>query len=304
MINKVMTMKEAVSKFVEPGDTLFVGGAQHGTPNAAVAEIVRQKINHLTVISVLNNTGTLVGEGLVDKVLTGYSMTDIKRSMHLQRARDKFGVNVEFKEYSHFGIALALYAGYMGVSFLPTQSHLGSDMMKYNDEIQTVMCPFTKKPVAVIKAVVPDVGVIHVQRCDAEGNAQRWGTMGVDFEGINASRKVIITTEKVVGHDVIQRDSNRTLITGCRVSAVVEQPYGAFSTHLVGCYHSGMMGMGGGGGMMQGEEGWENYVNTEIYGVKDWDEYLENQKKIHGEDLFEKIKINDPMYSEPVVSGL
>jgi glutaconate CoA-transferase subunit A len=300
--SKVMTMKEAVSRFVEPGDILFVGGAQHGTPNAAVAEIVRQKKNHLTVISVLNNTGALMGEGLVDKVLTGYSMTDVSRSFQLQRARDKFGVNVEFKEYSHFGIALALYAGYMGVPFLPTHSHLGSDMVKYNDEIQSVKCPFSGKPVAVIKAVVPDVGVIHVQRCDAEGNAQRWGTLGVDFEGINASRKVIITTEKVVDHDVIQRDSNRTLIPGCRVSAVVEQPYGAYPTHLVGCYHSGTMGFGR--GMMQGEEGWEQYVNENFYGVKDWNEYLENQKKIHGDDLLERIKIKDPMFSEPVISGL
>ena len=301
MINKVMSMKEAVSASVEPGDLLFVGGAQHGTPNAAVAEIVRQKINHLTVISVLNNTMALVGEGLVDKVLTGYSMTDVKRSYPLQRARDKFNVNVEFKEYSHFGIALALYAGYMGVSFLPTKGHLGSDMMKYNDNIRTVTCPFTGNQVAVIEAVVPDVGVIHVQRCDAEGNAQRWGTLGVDFEGINASRKVIITTEKVVDHDVIQRDSNRTIIPGYRVSAVVEQPYGAYPTHLVGCYHSGMMGMGRG---MGGEEDWEKYVNTEFYSVKDWNEYLENQKKIHGDDLFEKISIKEPLFSEPVISGM
>jgi glutaconate CoA-transferase subunit A len=302
MINKVMSMKDAVSANVKPGDLLFVGGAQHGTPNAAVAEIVRQKMNHLTLISVLNNTMALIGEGRVDKVLTAYSMTDIKRSYPLQRARDKFNVNVEFEEYSHFGIALALYAGYMGVPFLPTYSHLGSDMLKYNKNVRTIECPFTGRPIAVIKAVVPDVGIMHVQRCDAEGNAQRWGTMGVDVEGVNASRKVIITTEKVVDHSVIQRDSNRTLIPGYRVSAVVEQPYGAFPTHLVGCYHSGMTGFGG--AMMSGEEGWENYVNSDFYGVKDWNEYLENQKKIHGDDLLERITIKNPMFSEPVISGM
>jgi glutaconate CoA-transferase subunit A len=300
MDGKVMNMKEAVSRNVKPGDLLFIGGAQHGTPSAAVAEIVRQKINHLTVISVLNNTTPLIGEGLVDKVLTGYSMTDEKRSYALKRARDKFNVKVEFKEYSHFGIALALFAGYMGIPFMPTKGHLGSDMMKYNDNIQSIDCPFTGDQIGVIRAVIPDVGIIHVQRCDAEGNAQRWGTLGVDFEGINASRKVIITTEKIVDSSIIQRDPNRTMIPGFRVNAVVEQPFGAYPTHLVGCYNDGLMNFGG----MQGEEGWENYANNDIYGVKDWNEYLENLKKVNGDDFLDNIKIKDPILSEPIITGI
>jgi glutaconate CoA-transferase subunit A len=300
MDGKVMNMKEAVSRNVKPGDLLFIGGAQHGTPSAAVAEIVRQKINHLTVISVLNNTMPLIGEGLVDKVLTGYSMTDERRSYPLQRARERFNVKVEFREYSHFGIALALFAGYTGVPFLPTKGHVGSDMMKYNENIQSINCPFTGGQIGVIRAVVPDVGVLHVQRCDAEGNAQKWGTLGVDFEGINASKRVIITTEKIVDSSVIQRDPNRTIIPGFRVNAVVEQPFGAYPGHLVGCYNDGPMSFGG----MQGEEGWENYINNEIYGVKDWNEYLEKLKGVHGDDFLEKIKIKKPMLSEPIITGM
>jgi glutaconate CoA-transferase subunit A len=300
MRGKVMNMHEAIKKNVKSGDLLFIGGAQHGTPSAAVAEIVRQRINHLTVISVLNNTMPLIGEGLVDEVLTGYSMTDERRSYPLQRARTKYKVNVVFKEYSHFGIALALFAGYMGVPFLPTKSHIGSDMMKYNDNIQSIDCPFTGGKIGIIRAVVPDVGILHVQRCDAEGNAQKWGTMGVDYEGINASKRVIITTEKIVDSSVIQRDPNRTIIPGFRVNAVVEQPYGAYPGHLAGCYNDGIMGFGG----MQGEEGWENYVNSEIYGVKDWNEYLENLKKVHGDDFLDKIKIKNPQLSEPIITGI
>jgi glutaconate CoA-transferase subunit A len=300
MDGKVMNMKEAVSRNVKPGDLLFIGGAQHGTPSAAVAEIVRQKINHLMVISVLNNTMPLIGEGLVDKVLTGYSMTDERRSYPLQRARERFNVKVEFREYSHFGIALALFAGYMGVPFLPRKGHVGSDMMKYNENIQSINCPFTGGQIGVIRAVVPDVGVLHVQRCDAEGNAQKWGTLGVDFEGINASKRVIITTEKIVDSSVIQRDPNRTIIPGFRVNAVVEQPFGAYPGHLVGCYNDGPMSFGG----MQGEEGWENYINNEIYGVKDWNEYLEKLKGVHGDDFLEKIKIKKPMLSEPIITGM
>lgn len=295
-----MNIAEAVKRFVQPGDLLFAGGAIHGTPSAAVAEIVRQRIDHLTIIFVLNNINALIGEGLVDKVLTAYSMTDEKRSYLLKRAREKYGVKPEFKEYSHFGLSLALYAGYMGVPFMPTRSHLGSDLMKYNENVQSIECPFEGGQIAVVKAVVPDIGIIHVQRCDAEGNAQRWGSMGVDYEGINASRKVIITTEEIVDSDVIQRDSNRTMIPGFRVSAVVEQPFGAYPTHLAGCYSEGTAGYGG----MHNEESFDEYLDKTINGVNDWGEYLESLKMAFGADVLDKIRIKEPLLSVPVITGM
>ena len=76
-MSKVMTMKQAVAEFVKPGRTLFISGMQHGEPSAAVHEIVRQGIDHLTLISVLIATSNLlIGEGLLDKVLSGYINQD------------------------------------------------------------------------------------------------------------------------------------------------------------------------------------------------------------------------------------
>jgi glutaconate CoA-transferase, subunit A len=80
-MSKVMTMKDAVSRFVKSGDTLFVGGMQHGEPFAAVHEIVRQKIDHLKVVTCLAiSVNLLVGEGLVDKLSTAFFDQDLKRS--------------------------------------------------------------------------------------------------------------------------------------------------------------------------------------------------------------------------------
>lgn len=298
MTSKLMTMKEAISKNVKSGDLLFVGGAQHGSPNAAVHEIVRQKIDHLTVIGLLTNISILIGEGLADTLLTGYFQLDEKRSYALQRARamNKFPV---VKEYSHFGIAQALQAGYMGIPFMPTRSQVGSDMQKYNEHIKLIDCPFTGGKIGVIEAVVPDVGILQVQRCDAEGNAQRWGTLGVDHEGINASKRVIIVTEKIVDSSVIQRDPNRTIIAGFRVNAVVEQPFGAYPVHLAGCYNDGP-GMFGG---MQDQQAWDTYIKDTITDVKDWNGYLENLKKRNGPEFFERLKIKNPAFSEPIVTG-
>jgi glutaconate CoA-transferase subunit A len=295
-----MTMKEAVSRYVESGDILFISGAQHGAPAAAIAEIIRQKIDHLAVITCLTNTNTLIGEGLVDRLITGYNMLNEKTSYALQKAREsgKFPV---VEESSHYGISLMLYAGYMGIPFMPTRSLVGSDMEKYNNEnIKSIECPFTHTRVGAVRAVVPDIGIIHVQRADSDGNAQKWGTLGIDLEGVNASRKIIVTTEEIVDSDVIRRDPNRTIIPGFRVNAVVEQPFGAYPSHLAGCYNDGPMVFGA---MMGGKEAYEENLNETVYGVKDWNEYLENLKKKNGEDFLDKIRLKNPALSEPVASG-
>jgi glutaconate CoA-transferase subunit A len=297
-MDKVMTMREAVASYVRSGDILFLAGMQHGEPSAAIHEIIRQKIDHLTVVSALVTTSNiLVGEGLVDRMVVGYFNQDL-RSYSLSRAKAMGRLPV-FEEYSHFGISLALLAGQMGIPFIPVRSQVGSDMPRYNKNIASLSCPFTGETVGAVRAINPDVGIIHVQRADASGNAQKWGTMGVDVEGVNASRRVIVTTEKIVDPDVIRRDPNRTIIPGFRVSAVVEQPFGAHPMHLAGCYGGDMWGYYFDTGP---EENYDAYMEKLVYGVKDWDEYLKKRAEMKPPGYFESFKIT-PVASEPVISG-
>lgn len=297
-MSKVMTMKEAISRFVASSDILFLSGMQHGEPAAAIHEIVRQKIDHLTLVSALVATANLlIGEGLVDKMVTGYAAQDT-RAYSLAKAKAMNRLPV-FEECSHFGISMALMAGQMGVPFLPMKSQIGSEMPKYNKNITSMKCPFTGETIGAIRAINPDVGIIHVQRADADGNAQKWGTMGVDTEGINASRKVIVTTEKIVASDVIRRDANRTIIPAFRVSAVVEQPFGAHPMHLAGCYSGDMWGYYFDTGP---KENYDTYVEKLVYGVKDWDEYLKKRAEMKPAGYFENFKIK-PVKSEPIITG-
>ena len=123
----------------------------------------------------------------------------------------------EYVEYSHYGLCSALLAGQMGVPFMVNRTQLGTDVEKQNDNIRRMECPFTGETVGIVGAINPDVGIIHVQRSDAEGNAQKWGSLGMDVVGINASRTIIVTTEKIVNAEVIRKDPNRTIIPGVRV---------------------------------------------------------------------------------------
>jgi glutaconate CoA-transferase, subunit A len=300
-LSKVMAMQEAVSRFVHRGDTVFISGCQHGEPAAAVYEIIRQRIDHLTVVAALvGSMSMMMGEGLLDKIITGYFPQDEKQSYTLVKARET-GHRPIIEEYSHFGISMALFAGQIGIPFMPTKAQLGSDMLKYNDSIKEFACPFSGSKLVGVKAVVPDVALFHTQRCDADGNAQKWGSLGIDQEGVNASRNIIVTTEKIVDSDIIQRDPNRTVVPGFRVSAVVEQPFGAFPMHLAGCYNGDNMGMMR---SMAGPEGYESFVKKYIYGVKDFNQYLSLLASEKGKDYFENLRIKNPLYSEPIVSGL
>jgi len=104
-MSKIMTMQEAISRYVKSRDLLFLGGMQHGEPFAAVHEILRQRIDHLEIVSCLTiSTNLLISEGRVDKFYTGYYMQDTSRSYMLNRAK-KIGKYPVFQEYSHFGIA-------------------------------------------------------------------------------------------------------------------------------------------------------------------------------------------------------
>lgn len=299
-MNKIMTMREAISRFVKSGDRLFIGGMQHGEPVAATHEILRQGIEHLETVSCLTVSSSLllIGEGRVDKMHTAYFGQDIKRFYWLARAKS-MGKYPVFQEYSHFGIAQALLAGQAGVSFMPVRCQVGSDMLKYNPDIKVIDDPFTGGKIGAVKAIVPDVGILHVQRCDAKGNAHRWGTLGVDAEGINASRTVIITTEKIVDEDVILGDPNRTIIPGYRVSAIVEQPWGAHPLHLSGCYGGDWPGFLA---ELNSEDGYDNYMKNFVYGVDNWDEYMTRRRAFKGEAYFKRFNI-ETIPSEPIFTG-
>ena len=49
-----------------------------------------------------------------------------------------------------------------------------------------------------MRALVPDVAIVHVQRADKNGNAHCWGNFGVMLEGVRAAKKVIVCAEEIV----------------------------------------------------------------------------------------------------------
>jgi hypothetical protein len=52
-----------------------------------------------------------------------------------------------------------------------------------------------------------------------------------------------------------------------------------------------------------GKEKYEAYLKEFVHGVEDWNAYLVKRKAAKGDDYFEKLKIKNPVESDPIITG-
>jgi glutaconate CoA-transferase subunit A len=236
---KLISLHEAIARFVPDGGAVVIGaGLESCIPFAAGHEIIRQRKRSLTLVGPISDIlfDQLIGAGCVRAVRAAWVGNVITGSGYNFRRAVESG-RIEVEDHSNLTLALALRAGAMGVPFLPARTALGSDLFSTNANLKTVTCPFTAERLTAVAAIVPDVAILHVQRADAEGHAHLWGNVGVAREAALASRHVILCAEEIVTPEVINRDPNRVVAPGFRVSAVVHAPWGAHPSPVPGHYN-------------------------------------------------------------------
>jgi acyl CoA:acetate/3-ketoacid CoA transferase alpha subunit len=177
---------------------------------------------------------------------------------------------------TNFSISLGLQAGALGVPFLPTRTAQGSDVPKGNHFYYQIMSPFEPKEMLLaVRAIVPDVTIVHVQRADEDGNAHCWGNFGVMIEGVRAAKRVIVVAEEIVAKEIIASDPNRTVIPGFLVSAVVECPLGAHPSPVQGYYRRDDEYFREYHQQSRTAEEFAAWAERWVYSVKDRDQYAE-----------------------------
>jgi glutaconate CoA-transferase, subunit A len=239
-MSKLRSMRDAIAEFVPDGSSVAMGlQLEQMVPFAAGHEIIRQKKRGLTLIGPISDIlfDQLIGAGCVEKIIAAWVGNVMMGSAYnFRRAVEQDGMKVF--NMTNFAVALALQAGAMGVPFLPTKTALGSDTSKGNHFFYQIFSPFApKESLWAVRALNPDVTIVHVQRADSEGNAHCWGNFGVMIEGVRAAKRVIVVAEEIVAPEVIASDPNRTVIPGFLVNAVVECAYGAHPSPVQGYYN-------------------------------------------------------------------
>jgi glutaconate CoA-transferase subunit A len=233
-------MREAIAGLVPYGASVALGlQMEQMIPFAAGHEIIRHRKRGLTLIGPISDIlfDQIIAAGCVEQVIAAWVGNVMMGSAYnFRRAVEQDGMKVF--NMTNFTVALALQAGAMGVPFLPTRTALGSDVAKGNHFFYQVFSPFEpKESLHAVRALNPDVTIVHVQRADCEGNAHCWGNFGVMIEGIRAAKRVIVVAEEIVGPEVIASDPNRTVIPSFLVNAVVESAYGAHPSPVQGYYN-------------------------------------------------------------------
>lgn len=226
---KMMTMKEAVSKYVKDDDAIYLAGFTHMIPFAAGHEIIRQKRRNLTLCRATPDIiyDQMIAAGCCKKVMFSYAGNPGVGSLRcFRRALEKGQPNkIDIEEYTHFGLSGRLFAGATNMPFLPMRTNLGSDLPPQNPNMKTIVDPYTGDEVSIVPPLKPDLAVVHVQRCDRDGNSHIWGIIGEQKDAAFASKKVIISAEDIVDETIIRSDPNRTLIPDFVVHAVVHEPW-------------------------------------------------------------------------------
>jgi glutaconate CoA-transferase subunit A len=275
---KVVTLEEAAS-FVQDGASVGIGGSTMSrTPMAMIWALIRARKKHLTCSrSIVSTDGDLLfGSGVCDHMITSWFAQSILWGLSKVMRHHVEKSLARYDEWSHLAVGMRFRAGAMGVPFMPIRSMLGSDVLKQRPEAKEIDCPFTGEKLLLVPALNPDVALIHVQRCDAYGNAQIDGLQFMDIDLAMAANRVILTTERIVSNDQIRRAPDQTKIPFFCVDAVVEVPYGSAPHECYGAYEPMMRHMEAYVAQVNGDAvgGMKDYLDRYVYGPKSWTEYL------------------------------
>ncbi len=251
MANKLISLKDAVSKFTHDG-MLYASGAAGPVGSDSIVfgrEMARQgrKNIHYFCHCSTQQVNLLCALGLCDKIEGGFSALEVYGFANGLRRAVESGATL-WEDYSNLSMPLRYFGAAMGWPFVPTTVNIGSDLQwrsafkpdEYpcTTKIPEITDPFTGKTFGALPIAKPELAAIHVPMADVEGNAIFLGTEWGRFELARAAQKVILQADLIVDTDCMRQFPNMVKITDFLVAAVVPWQLGAWPACSVGLYDS------------------------------------------------------------------
>ena len=137
-----------------------------------------------------------------------------------------------------------------------------------------ISCPFTGQELVAVPALWPDVSVIHVHEADCYGNARIRGTTVADPHLARASKRVILTCERLISNDEVRRDPSATVIPFFCVDAVCEVPFGSYPGNMPYEYYSDEVHLRGWLDAEEDPAKHAEWLERHLWSVDDFSEYL------------------------------
>jgi glutaconate CoA-transferase subunit A len=234
---EVVQLNEAIAELVHDGDTVALEGFTHLIPHAAGHEVARQGRTNLTLIRMTPDLiyDQLIGMGCARKLVFSWGGNPGVGSLHRLRDAVERGwpVPLEVEEHSHAGMAAAYAAGAANLPFGVLRGYAGTDLVG-RTRLASIECPFTGEKLAAVPAIRPDVGIIHAQQADVNGNVQLWGIGGVQKEAVLGAKRSLVTVEEVVPE--LEPKPGGIVLPSWTITAVAVAPGGAHPSYALGYY--------------------------------------------------------------------
>jgi glutaconate CoA-transferase, subunit A len=223
---EITSLQQAVADLIHDGDTVALEGFTHLIPVAAGHEIIRQRRRDLTLVRMTPDIvyDQLIGAGCARKLIFSWGGNPGVGSLHRFREAVQTGA-IEIEEHSHAGMANRFVASASGLPFAVMRGYNGTSLPEHTDTIKPITCPFTGETLTAVPALDLDVGIIHAQRADRQGNVQLWGQTGVQKETVLGAKRSLVTVEEIV--DELDEKPNAVVLPRWVVTRVCEVPGGA-----------------------------------------------------------------------------
>ncbi|AHC50865.1 CoA transferase [Sulfolobus acidocaldarius SUSAZ] len=237
-MSKLVSLDRAI-KLVKEGDWITISGISfHRNPMGFIFALVNSDVRNLGFVDREPGLGLeiLLKYNVVKKIRAAMATLEWLGIPSNFRKKVESG-EVEFLEDSCGAFIAGIRAGAFGIPFMPVKGVLGSDLVKLHEKAgswRVAKDPFSGQEILLVKAITPDVAIIHVHKADEEGNAEIMGPLFEDEFKAKASRTVIITAEEIVPRSYFY--GKRPTINADYVTAVVELPRGAEPTSMFGVY--------------------------------------------------------------------
>ncbi|MGW2083760.1 CoA transferase subunit A [Streptomyces sp. NPDC001880] len=237
MTDKTMTVDDVVSR-LSSGMTIGIGGwGSRRKPMALVRALLRSPVTDLTVVSYGGpDVGLLAAAGRIRKLVTAFVTLDsIPLEPHFRTARQRGAF--ELMEIDEAMFMWGLHAAANRLPFLPVRAGIGSDVMRVNPGLRTVVSPYEDgEEFVAMPALRMDAALVHMNRADRFGNGQYLGPDPY-FDDLfcEAADTAYVSCERLV--DTAELTGNAApqtlLVKRHSVTGVVETPNGAHFTSCV-----------------------------------------------------------------------
>lgn len=277
LIDKRMSVKDAVAKFIHDGDYIAIGGfGGVRIPTAPLHEIVRQGRKNLGLSghTATHDFQILTAGECFDRCDIAYIIGLEARGISANARRYMETGKVKTVEWTNAGMAWRYKAAVLGIPFLLGRQSLGADSLKWSAS-KVIECPYTNKKYATFPALYPDIAIIHVNEADKFGNATFRGVSIADEDLARAAKHVILTCERLVDTEFFRNDPHRVMVPYFCVDAVCEVPFGSYPGNMPFEYFSDEEHLREWLTVEKDPDKLKAFVKENILDTKDFNEYLE-----------------------------